>query len=119
MSRRDMDPADRIRLTHMLAAARQALEFAAGRTRTSLDSEPMYRRAVVHCIQEIGEAATRVTPEGRQASPGLPWKQIVGMRHRVVHAYFNIDLDLVWEVLARDLRPLVAELEQVLGTESA
>ena len=77
----------------------------------------MFRRAVVNCIQEIGEAASRVSRPGRLAAPKLPWPQIVGMRHRVVHAYFDIDHDLVWEVLDRDLKPLVTALELSLANE--
>ena len=114
MPQPELDAADRVRLTHMLWAARDAKAFASGRSRSSLDSEPMFRRAVIHCIQEIGEAASRVSPEGRTAVPRLPWNQVVGMRHRVVHAYFSIDHDLVWEVLDRDLRPLIEELERLL-----
>lgn len=98
-----LDPADRIRLAHMLAAAEQALEFTRGRARENLATEPMFCRAVVNCIQEIGEAAGRVSPATRVQLPSLPWPQIVGMRHRMVHVYFDIDLDLVWEVLDRDL----------------
>lgn len=106
--------ADRIRLRHMMEAAEQALEFAQGRTRADLDSNVMFRRAVVHCLQEIGEAATHVTPPGRLAVPALPWQKIVGTRHRLVHVYFAVNLDLVWETLAGDLPPLVLVLRQAL-----
>ncbi len=115
MPQRDLHPADRVRLTHVLAAAREALQFARDRERVHLDSDPMFRRAVVHCVQEIGEAAARVSEETRARAPGIPWTQIVGMRHRLVHAYFAINADLVWEVLQRDLGPLVAELEKLVG----
>jgi len=110
----ELDPDDRVRLTHMLWAARDALKFAAGRSRQELDTEPMFRRALIHCVQEIGEAAARVSPATRSLAPAVPWPQIVGMRHRLVHVYFNIDHDLLWEVVERDLQPLVAELQRVL-----
>lgn len=90
----EMDAADRVPLLHMLDAGRDALQFSAGRHRADLDADPMYRRAVLHCIQEIGEAAVRVTEPTRAQVPELPWKQIVGMRHRMVHVYFAINLDL-------------------------
>lgn len=70
---------------------------------------------MVHCIQEIGEAVSRVSEETRARAPAIPWTQIVWMRHRLVHAYFAIDGNLVWEVLQRDLGPPVAELEKLLG----
>ena len=75
----------------------------------------MFRRAVVHCIQEIGEAAARISPETRAVVAGVPWKQIVGMRHRIVHEYFNVDTNLVWEVLDRDLQPLIEALDAALS----
>jgi uncharacterized protein with HEPN domain len=110
--------ADRIRLMHMLDAARQALEFSKGRNRQSLDTDAMYRRAVIHCLQEIGEAAIRVGDGTRKRMPDVPWPQIAGMRNRLVHVYFDINLDLVWEALAKDLPPLVQTLEHGLQTDS-
>ncbi len=103
---------DRVRCVHMLEAAQQAMVFVDGRVRADLDSDHMLRRAVKDCIQEIGEAATRVSDAGRARVPGLPWKQIVGMRHRIVHVYYDIDADALWEVAVRDL-PVLAQL---LGT---
>jgi len=111
----NIDEADKVRLRHMLAAAEQAMDFSKGRDRTSLDSDLMYRRAVIHCIQEIGEAAVRVTEPTRDLVPELPWKQIVGMRHRLVHVYFATNLDMVWEVVSKDLSPLVTALARVLN----
>ena len=110
----EFDAQDRVRLTHMLWAAREALEFARGRSRETLDDEPMFRRAVVSCVQEIAEAARQVSDSARSHTPNLPWTKIVGMRHRLVHVYFSIDHDLVWEVLDRDLKPLVQELQRLL-----
>ena len=101
---------DRIRMRHMLDAAADAMAFSRGRTRRDLDHDRMFLRAIVHCIQEIGEAAARVTPAGRTLAPFVPWQQIVGMRHRLVHNYFDINADLVWEVIERDLAPLIAAL---------
>ena len=78
----------------------------------------MFRRAVVHCIQEIGEAAAQVSEESRRQTPDIPWPQIVGMRHRLVHVYFAINLDLVWEVIVRDLPPLIQIVTEALGERS-
>jgi uncharacterized protein with HEPN domain len=107
---------DRIRMRHMLDAAQEALAFSRGRGRSDLDTDRMYRRAVVHCLQEIGEAADRVSPAGRALAPSVPWHQIVGMRHRLVHNYFDINGDLVWEVIARDLVPLVDALQPAVDS---
>ena len=61
-----------------------------------------------------GEAAIYVTDERRQALPGIPWKNIIGMRNRLIHAYFDINLDILWKTVIEDLPPLIAELEKVL-----
>ena len=106
--------ADTIRLRHMADAARQALDFAAGRSRRDLDSDQMLTFALVRAIEIIGEAASQVTEDGRAAAPEIPWASIAGMRNRIVHAYFDIDLDRVWDTIADDLPPLLAQLGQIL-----
>jgi uncharacterized protein with HEPN domain len=111
----ELRKSDIVRLRHMLDAARQAIDFTSGRNRDSLDSDPMFRRAVVSCIQGIGEAAVRVDSEARALLPTVPWRQIVEMRNRLVHAYFDINHQLVWEVLMRDLQPLITALETALA----
>ena len=109
---------DRIRMTHMLEAARQAVSFVAGRQRPELDTDHMLRRALKDCIQEIGEAAARVSDAGRARAPGLPWAQIVGMRHRIVHVYYDIDANALWEVAHRDLPVLIDALERALASST-
>ena len=105
---------DRVRLQHMLEAAREAMGFAHGRTREVLDTDRMLRRALKDCIQEIGEAAANVSDPSRSRIPGLPWPQIVGMRHRIVHVYYDIDPNALWEVVARDLPVLADAIDEVL-----
>jgi uncharacterized protein with HEPN domain len=108
------DP-DEVRIRHMPDAAREAIVFSSGRDRGSLDADGMYRRAVMNCIQEIGEAANRVSDTARASLPAVPWREIVLMRNRLVHVYFNINSDFVWEVISRDLQPLVGALETWLN----
>ncbi len=109
-----MHSKDHIRMKHMLDAALQAQEFAQGRTRDSLDEDRMLTLAIVKSIEIIGEAASRVGDETRGACPAVPWTDIVGMRNRLIHVYFDIDLDLVWETVITDLQPLIDELEKIL-----
>jgi len=106
---------DRIRLQHMLEAARDALAFAAGRTREDLDGDRKLVLAVVKCVEIIGEAASHVSEEGRSEASGLAWKDMVAMRHRLVHAYFDIDLDVVWSTIQEDLPPLADALQGILA----
>ena len=79
-----------------------------------LDRDRMLLRALVNCVQDIGEGASRVSDAGRRRAPRLPWPKIVGMRHILVHAYYNIDVDAVWRAVKTSLPALVEELEAAL-----
>lgn len=102
---------DAIRLQHMLDAGREALGFARGRGRSDLNGDRMLVLALVKDIEIIGEAASQVTEETRAQLPGLPWADMIAMRHRLVHAYFEINLDILWQTVQQDLPPLVTALE--------
>ncbi|MCC7387839.1 MAG: DUF86 domain-containing protein [Phycisphaerales bacterium] len=91
------------------------MRFVRGRERGDLESDDMLRRAVKDCVQEIGEAAARVSDEGRARAPRLPWAKIVGMRHILVHVYHDLDNDAIWRVVADDLPVLTADLEAALS----
>jgi uncharacterized protein with HEPN domain len=108
---------DDIRLLHMLDAAREAVAFARGRTRGDLDNDRQLVLALVKDVEIVGEAATQVTQPTRQHLPKIPWEQIVGMRNRLVHAYFDINLDIVWETVRGDLPELISLLEAVVPSE--
>ncbi len=95
----------------MRIAARDAISYMTDRTRADLDADSMLARAVLHAVQEIGEAASQVSEPTRELIPSVPWTQIVGMRHRLVHVYWGIDLSLVYEVVERHLRPLLAAID--------
>lgn len=83
---------------HMLDCARDAISLLGGRTRHEFDSDKALRLALTHLLQTIGEAARRVSSEFRSRHDSIPWNAIVGMRHRVVHDYMNVDEDIVWEL---------------------
>jgi uncharacterized protein with HEPN domain len=101
----------------MLDAADEAITFIGNRTRADLDDDHMLSFAVVRAIEIIGEAANSISSETRGACPDLPWPSIIGMRHRIVHAYFDIDLDRVWETLTDDLPVLIQRLRTVLQVD--
>lgn len=98
----------------MLEAAKDALAYVKGRSRQDVDHDSMLQRALVHCVQVIGEGAARTTEVGRSKAPGVPWAKIVGMRHILVHAYYDIDIDAVWRVVHDHLPLLVTELEAAI-----
>lgn len=109
-----MNAQDEVRLRHMLDAARAAMAFLEGRTREALDSDQMFAFAVVRAIEIVGEAAARISDETQQAAPHIPWKSITGMRHKIVHDYFDIDYEVVWQTVTERLPELVAQLEKLL-----
>lgn len=109
---------DRIRLQHMLDAAREAINSIKGRRRADLEKDRIWALGLVKCVEIIGEAATRVSKEMRSRHPQIPWVQIVAMRNRLVHVYFDIDADQVWLALTEDLPAVAAQLEKILRAEA-
>lgn len=109
---------DGIRMRHMLDAAREAIAFARGRTRMDLDVDRMLVLSLVKAIEIVGEAAFRISPVTRDDFPEIPWDVIVGMRHRLVHGYFDINLDILWKTVQEDMPMLAESLGKVSGGES-
>lgn len=108
---------DAIRLQHMLDAAREASSFVAGRDRNALDENRMLLLSLVKSIEIIGEAAGRVSGECRASCSEVPWLNIVGMRNRLIHAYFNINVDIVWQTVTGELPSLIVALEKCLASD--
>jgi len=106
---------DEIRLRHMLDHAREAVAMIAGKERADLQQERMLELALVRLVEIIGEAAARVDPDVQGGHPSIPWRQVVGMRNRLVHGYNSVDLDVLWDTIEDDLPPLIAELERIFG----
>ena len=106
---------DRVRLRHMIEAAESAAQFIADRSRSDLDSDRMLLFAVVRAIEVVGEAASKLSEEFRAAHPGIPWRAIVGMRNRLIHAYFDIDTETVWETTTQELPPILNQLRELVA----
>ncbi len=97
-------------LLDMLLAAEDARSFASSLSRDDLDQSRLHQYAIVRVIEIIGEAGRMVSPQTKDAHPEIPWRLIVNMRHRLVHDYGNVDLDIVWDVIQNDLPPLIEQL---------
>lgn len=108
---------DAVYVGHMLDMARQARELVASRTRADYDADLALRLALAHLAQNIGEAARRVSPQLQKVHPDIPWRNIVGIRHKVVHDYFYVDYDIIWDVVTSDLPGLVSKLEPIAGPD--
>jgi len=108
---------DLIRLRHMPDAAREAVECARNSRRKDLDGDRKRTLALVKDVEIIGEAAYQISEDTRRTLPEIPREDLVGMRHRLVHASFDINLDILWKTVQEDLPPLVRILSEKLGEE--
>jgi len=104
---------DRERLRHILDAIEQTEKYSVQGEEAFRQSDLLQNWMVRH-IQVIGEAARALSPQLRNRHPEIPWADIIGMRHVLVHDYFEIDLNLVWLVVSRDLSSLKREIEAIL-----
>lgn len=101
----------------MLDACKEAERFIQDKYRESLDSDRQLVLALVKTIEIIGEAASKVSFKSREEMTGIPWADIIGMRNRLIHAYFDINLDILWQTLEEDIPPLIVELERIVGQQ--
>ena len=106
---------DEDRIRHMLEAALKASEFSKGRTRADLDADEQLTLSLVHLLEIVGEAAGKVSQDFRRAHPEIPWNRISGIRNRLVHGYFDIDMEIVWETVTTRLPELIAQLKKLLA----
>lgn len=104
---------DGVRIRHMIDAAESALRFINRRQRADLEQDEMLSFALVRAVEVIGEAASKVTAEGRADLPGVPWAAVTGMRNRLIHAYFDINLDILWATVEQALPTLLRQLKSV------
>jgi uncharacterized protein with HEPN domain len=100
---------DRERLADILEAI-EKIERYVPRGKAAFENDELFQVWIVRHLQIIGEAANRVSAETETAFPSVPWKKMIGMRHILVHGYFEIDLDLVWSVIENDLQSLKQEI---------
>lgn len=105
-------------LLDMLLAARDALSFTEGMSFDDFVRDRRTQLSVLKSVEIVGEAAAQVREDLRRAEPDIPWREIVGMRNRLVHVYFDIDLPLVWDTVRHDLPDLIARLEPLVPPEA-
>ena len=103
-----------VRLRHMLDHAREAVAMAARKTREDLQSDRMLNLALVRLLEVVGEAASRTPADEQIQYPEIPWGPIIGLRNRLIHGYDSVDFEILWQVINRDLPPLIAVLETTI-----
>ncbi len=89
--------------------------MAKGRRREDLGTDRQFCLALTHLVEIVGEAATHISPDGRNQWPAVPWRGVIGLRNRLIHGYDAVDLDILWTIVQDDLPPLIAELRRILS----
>jgi uncharacterized protein with HEPN domain len=108
---------DRARLLDIVEAI-EKIERHSDIERAVFDRDELIQIWMVHHIQLIGEAVTHLSDEIRAKHPDIPWRAIAAMRHALVHAYYRVDLDEVWNVVKNDLPDLKARIQKLLPPSS-
>lgn len=108
-----MKKTDVIRLGHMLNAAKEIISFTKGFDKADLQKDRVLTLALVKEIEIIGEAASKVSQEAREQIPGIEWRDVIGMRNRLVHVYFEVDEDILWDTILYDIPRLIEKLEEI------
>ena len=108
-----------VRLRHMLDYARDAVDMAASRSQAQLELDRMLAMGLIGCVIVIGEAAGRIDAGIRARHPEIPWRDVKGMRNRLVHGYEIIDFKLLWDTVTTDLPLLIEQLERIIAEEEA
>lgn len=105
-------------LLDILESARTIRAYVAGMTRQDFLRDTQVQDAVIRRLEIIGEAAGRISPEFRAAHPEIQWSEIRGMRNQMIHGYDNVDVDIVWDTVERDIPHLIQIIESLSPPES-
>ena len=103
----------------MIEAAEAAIGFVTGRARSDLDDDRMLFLATIKAIEIIGEAASRLSGGTRESAKDIPWGDIIGMRNRLIHVYFDVNSDIVWQSVNEELPELLAKLRTLIAEGEA
>ena len=101
-------------IRHMVESMTFIESFSKGLTKEHLAQDELKQSAIIRKIEIVGEAAKNLPKEYISKHPSIPWKDIIGMRDKIIHHYFDIDLDIVWQVITVDLPDVKKKLNQIL-----
>ena len=109
-----MPQPDHLFLEHMLQAFDRIEELLNRTVREDFDRDWVVQDALIRELEIIGEAAGRVSPDLSRSYPEVPWKEITGLRHKLIHDYFTVDLGIVWTTATRDAAEVRPHIEKAL-----
>ena len=104
---------NKTRLLHILNAASKAVKLVEYKSFQELEDDEVLTLALIKLIEIVGEASSRLSKEFQAEHPEIPWSGIIGMRNRLVHAYFDINLKVIWQTTQEDLPTLIEQLKQL------
>lgn len=104
-------------LQDMLENAKRAIQFAAGMNYETFAKDDKTIYAVIRAVEIIGEAAVNIPEDVRSKYPDIPWRDIKGMRNKLVHQYFGVNMEVVWQTIHEDLPMIIGVLEKIIDQE--
>ena len=105
---------DLVYLRHIRDAILQIQEYVRGVDESEFRDDEILQDALIRQLSIIGEAAGQLSDETRRQAPSVPWTDIYGMRNKLVHDYFGVDLDAAWDTVQKDLDPLLQKVEDLI-----
>lgn len=112
-----MPPSVREYFQHILAETAYLLQSSAGLDKATFVQDETLKRAYVRSIEVIGEAVKQVPDPLRHKYRAIEWRAMAGMRDRLIHGYFGVDYDIVWDVISNKIPVLDAEIRQLIAQE--
>ena len=114
-----MKKKDIVYIKHIRDAIELILDYTKEINKQNFNSKVMLQDAVIRRIQVIGEAVKNISPAFREKFSGIPWTKIAGMRDKITHGYFNVDIDIVWEVIVKDIPTLKNNILEIINKEES
>lgn len=108
-----------VRIRHMLDASQAICSFIQKSGRIDLEQDLMLSSALIRQLEILGEAATGVSSDFRTRFPLVPWHKIIGMRNRLIHAYFDVNLDIVWQAVSEEIPNIIPQLKSIIDLEKS
>ena len=103
----------------MLDAAIAITNFIQKSDRQDLDGDLLLSSALIRQLEILGEAATGISPDFREKHASIPWHKIIGMRNRLIHAYFDVNMDIIWNAVTQEIPEIIPKLEKIITSSKA
>lgn len=114
-----MSPSNYELLNHILDEINFILESTSGKDYDSAINDPVLSRAIIRSLEIIGEASNKIDPDFRASNPHVEWRKITNTRHRLIHDYFGVDYEIVWNIIVEKLPELKVDIQQLMNGSDA